>query len=154
MIKLVTLLFAFSCYCFVGCGVRKPVAQFQHASITQSTPEAFSLDVTFEVFNTNDEPLQLTMYTYVITAGGEVVYEGLASAEQSVPRWSSVVSSIPIVFRRESVVGKQQVAWNMEGTLGFIPPKAIAETLLDIGVWKPKTSVRAHGLVQVPELDD
>jgi hypothetical protein len=152
MLKL--CIFLFAGFCVVGCGVRKPMAQFQQATIAQSTPEAFSLAVAFEVFNTNDEPLQLMMYDYVVKANGVVVYEGFASAEQSVPRESSVVNAIPIVFRRESIVGKEQVAWNLQGTLGFIPPKAISETLLDIGIWKPMTSIRAHGLVQVPEFDD
>ncbi|MDG1137629.1 MAG: hypothetical protein P8N28_05135, partial [Phycisphaerales bacterium] len=60
MLKL--CIFLFAGFCVVGCGVRKPMAQFQQATIAQSTPEAFSLAVAFEVFNTNDEPLQLMMY--------------------------------------------------------------------------------------------
>jgi hypothetical protein len=139
--------------CFAGCSVRQPKAQFISASITQSTPEAFSMDIEFEIFNTNDEPLQLMEYDYVVSANGTTVYTGLASAEQTIPRWSSITNTIPVVLRRDSVLGTDQVAWNLSGTLGYVPPKAFSETLLTSGIWKPSASIRAHGLVQVPAVD-
>jgi hypothetical protein len=152
MHKVFAILFLF--VGLVGCGVRKPMVQFKNATIMQSTPEAFSLEVAFEIFNTNDEPLKLLMYDYSVSANGSTVYTGLSSAEQTVPRWSSVVNSIPVVIRKEAVVGLDQIAWTLHGTLGYIPPKALAETMRDTGIWEPTASVRAHGRVQVPEIDD
>jgi hypothetical protein len=40
----------------------------------------------------------------------------------------------------------------LHGSLGYIPPKAMSESLHDAGIWKPITTVRAHGLIQVPEI--
>ncbi len=152
MHKVIAILFLF--VGLIGCGVRKPMVQYRNATIVQSTPEAFSLEVAFEIFNTNDEPLKLLMYDYSVSANGSTVYTGLSSAEQTVPRWSSVVNSIPVVVRKETIRGRDQIAWSLQGTLGYIPPKALAETMRDTGIWKPNASVRAHGLLQVPEIDE
>ncbi|MBC8201926.1 MAG: hypothetical protein H8E86_07745 [Planctomycetes bacterium] len=138
----------------VGCGIRQPIPQFKQATITQSTPEAVAFDVTFEISNTNSIPLQLLMYTYQVSAGGSNVYSGLSSAEKTVPRSSSILSTIPVVIPRSVLLGRDSFTWQLRGTLGFIPPKAMSESLHDAGIWKPSTSVRAHGLIHVPEITD
>jgi|TARA_B100000315_G_C14160828_1_gene399970 hypothetical protein len=139
---------------FVGCSVRQPIATYKEASVTQSTPEAIAFEVEFEIVNTNNIPLQLLMYNYRVTSNGEVVFVGFESAEKTIPRSSSIVDSLQVVIPREYVLGKDSCSWQLSGTLGYIPPKAISETLLDIGLWEPKTSVRGHGLVQVPDITD
>ena len=137
----------------MGCSIRQPKTQFIGASVTQSTPEAFSLEVEFEIFNTNDQPLELMAYDYIVSANGLTMYNGLASAEQTIPRWSSIKNTIPVVFRRDEMIGLGEVSWSLSGTLGYVPPKAFSETLLTSGIWKPSTPIRAHGLVQVPAVD-
>ncbi len=136
----------------VGCGVRQPITQYRGTTITQSTPEAIAMSVDFEISNTNAIPLQLMMYNYVVTSGGRTVYVGFASAEKTVPHSSSIMSSVPVVIPRGVLLGKDSVSWQLAGTLGYIPPKAMSETLLEYGVWKPSTSVRAHGLIEVPAI--
>ena len=136
----------------VGCGIRQPITQFKGATITQSTPEAVSFDVTFEIANTNGVPLQLQMYTYQVSACGGNVYTGLSSAEKTVPRSSSILSTIPVVIPRSLLLSRDSFTWQLHGSLGYIPPKAMSESLHDAGIWKPSTTVRAHGLIQVPEI--
>ena len=137
-------------FIFQGCGVRSPIAQFNGAIVTQSTPEAIALTAQFEIANTNDEPLQLKLYNYTVTSNGRTVYRGKASAEQSVPRWSTTQSSIPIVIRRADMKGAGETAWHLTGSLSYIPPKAISETLLKIGIWEPSIQVRANGVIDPP----
>ena len=96
------LFLLFSVLIIQGCGVRSPIARFNGAMVTQSTPEAIALTAQFEIANTNDEPLQLKFYNYTVTSGGRTVYRGMASAEQSVPRWSAMQSSILEVFMSPS----------------------------------------------------
>lgn len=133
----------------IGCGVRAPLTQFKESSVTQVTPDAVSLNATFDISNTNDEPLQLKYYKYAVTSNGRTVYRGLASAEQTVPRWSTVQSTIPIVIRSEYLKADQPVTWNLSGRLSYIPPTALAETLLQSGFWEPTTSVRASDDVAI-----
>ena len=138
---------------FFGCGVRAPMTQYRGAIITQSTAEAFALQVEFDISNTNDEPLQLMMYEYTVTANGTTVYRGKASAEQTVPRWSTVSSLIPVVIRRDDLHGSEHVTWRLSGTLGYVASNAIAETLFKAGLWKSKTPIGAHGSIPVPPTD-
>jgi|TARA_B100001964_G_scaffold178750_1_gene197170 LEA14-like dessication related protein len=135
-----------------GCNVRKPVAQYNKMTVTQSTSEAIALAVEFEVFNTNDEPLKLMMYEYTVNVHGATCYRGLASAEQTVPRWSSTMQTIPVVIRRDVLDGQDVIAWSLHGSLGYIPTKEVSITLLEANIWKPTTTVRANGLLELPEI--
>lgn len=138
---------------FLGCGVRGPVTQFKGATVTQSTAEAIAMRVAFDVSNTNDEPLHLMMYEYTVTANGIMVYRGKASAEQTVPRWSTVQSHIPVVIRREYLLGQENAVWELSGSLGYVASDAIAETLFKTGLWKTTSQIRAHGSVPIPTID-
>ena len=133
----------------IGCGVRAPLTQFKGSSVTQFTPEAVSLNATFDISNTNDEPLKLKYYEYAVTSNGRTVYRGRVSAEQTVPRWATVQSTIPIVIRTEYLKANQPITWNLSGRLSYIPPTALAETLLKSGFWEPTTPVRASDDVDI-----
>jgi len=133
-----------------GCGVRAPLTVYTGSSVAESTPEAVALDAHFEISNTNDEPLKLKFYKYTVTVNGSAVYRGRASAELTVPRWATVESTIPIVIRREFVSSLPEVDWKLSGRLSFIPPTAIAETLLKSGFWEPTTSVHASDALALP----
>jgi hypothetical protein len=80
------------------------------------------------------------------------MYVGFASAEKTIPYSSSITNSIPVVIPREFVVDQDELSWQLSGTLGYIPPKAMSETLVDMGIWKPMVSVRAHDVLQVPAI--
>tara|TARA_B100000959_G_scaffold284747_1_gene357245 strand:+ start:1529 stop:1990 length:462 start_codon:yes stop_codon:yes gene_type:complete len=136
-----------------ACGVRAPITQFNSANVTNSTPEAISITAHFDVSNTNDEPLRLEKYKYYVTVDGRTVYQGLAAAELTVPRLSSISSSIPIVIRREEIGAQSVIAWKLSGSLSYIPPTALAETLLKNGFWEPTSSIRAHGAIDVPVIE-
>ena len=136
-----------------ACSVREPIAQFETASIVQSTPEAIALSAEFEISNTNDEPLKLERYTYTVYSKGKEVYQAERAAELTVPRWTSMKSSIPIVIRREDLGVSEQAAWNLQGSITYIPPTALAETLLQTGLWTPTTTIRAHGAFTVPRVN-
>ena len=111
------------------------------------------MGVSFEITNTNDEPLRLMTYNYTVTANGMAVFTGKFAAEQTVPRWSSIESTIPIVIRRHTIQGASKITWQLSGSLGFIPPTAFSETLRNVGLWRPTISIRGHGAVPVPPLD-
>ena len=136
-----------------GCGVRAPMATFKGATVTESTPDAIAIQAEFEISNTNDEPLELKLYEYTVFSGGHTLYRGVASAQQTVPRWATIHSSIPIVIRRDAIPFEGRVTWQLSGSLGYIPPTALAETLLKSGLSKPATSIRAHGAFDISLID-
>jgi len=130
------LLFTILC-ATTGCGVRAPLTVYTGSSVMESTSEAVALNAHFEISNTNDEPLKLKFYEYTVTADGNTVYIGRASAEQTVPRWATVEGTIPIVIRREFISSVAQVDWKLE-------------TLLKSGFWEPTTAVHASDALTLP----
>ena len=144
--RLLTL-FAFLGFGFFGCGVRAPLTQFKGSAISQSTADAIAINVEFEISNTNDIPLQLMMYDYSVSANGRTVYRGRNSAQQTIPRWSTTRSFIPVVIRKEDIANAETVSWQLTGTLGYVPPSAFAEALLTSGLWETTTRVSASGSV-------
>jgi len=145
------ILFSFLVSVLTGCGVRAPLTQYTDARVTQSTAVAIAFDANFEISNTNDEPLKLKFYDYTVAANGKTVYNGRASAEQTVPRWATVRGSVPVVIRRENLSGEEEVLWTLSGRLTYIPPTAIAETLLNTGIWEPSIHVQARDSLQIPQ---
>ena len=136
-----------------GCGVRAPMTKFNNAVIMQSTADAIALLVEFDVSNTNDEPLHLKLYEYTVFANGNTVYKGKVSAEQTIPRWSTVTSRIPVVIRRDDLLGIETVTWRLSGSLGYVATSAFAQTLFNTGLSKTSTPVRAHGSMSISPID-
>jgi len=137
-----------------ACGVRVPIVRFTGAEVSQSTAEAIALRAEFEISNTNDEPLRLKFYEYTVHADGHTVYRGRISPGLTVPRWTTVESHIPIVIRRENLTSVGTLTgWKLSGTLSYYPPSAIADTLMNLGIWQPKTSVRAQDEFEVPRIN-
>jgi LEA14-like dessication related protein len=142
-------LISLSVLCISGCGVRAPLTQFTSSTITNTTSETIEMAVEFEVFNTNDLPIRLMMYDYTVTADGRTIFTGKSSAQFTVPRWSMTHNSIPVVISRDAISDSENVAWELTGTLGYVPPSAFAEALRTSGLWETSTSVKAQGVVSI-----
>ena len=147
--RLLTLLM-FTGICLFGCGVRAPLTQFTSSTITNTTSEAIEMDVEFEISNTNDLPIRLMMYNYTVTADGRTVFTGKSDAQLTIPRWSTTRSSIPVVIRKDAITDLENVAWELSGSLGYVPPSEFAEALRTSGLWETSTRVNAQGVVSIP----
>ena len=147
--KISLLLGMFLC----GCSLHAPIVNYTSAKITESTPEAIAVEVSFEIANTNNEPIELLVYEYEVIADGQHVYTGKQAALQTVPRWSIVQSSIPIVIRRDQIYSTNIFSWGLQGSLVYIEPDAFAQTLLDAGIFEPTTSLEASGAIEIPRIN-
>lgn len=136
-----------------GCSVHAPIVSFTSATITESTPQAIAMEVSFEIANTNDEPVELLMYEYEVTADGSHVYTGKAAALQTIPRFSTVQGLIPIVIRRDQIYSPSTLSWGLQGSLVYIQNDAFAQTLLNAGIWKPTTPLEASGAIEIPRIN-
>lgn len=143
------ILLLFTGICSSGCGVRAPLTQFTSSTITNTTSEAIEMNVEFEISNTNDLPIRLKMYNYAVTANGRSVFTGKSDAQLTVPRWSTTRSSIPVVIRKDAITDLESVAWELSGSLGYVPPNALAEALRTSGLWRTSTRVNAQGVVSI-----
>lgn len=142
---------AISGLCLLGCSIHAPIVRYQASSVTSSTPEAIGIELEFEIANTNNELIKLIEYQYDVFAHGQHLYSGKQMALQSIPRWSTMQGTIPVVIRRSDLNGQQILDWNMTGSLRYNERGAFAETLLNSGLWKPSSQVYAHGVLEIPQ---
>ncbi|MCH2147215.1 MAG: hypothetical protein MK073_05305 [Phycisphaerales bacterium] len=126
-----------------GCSTRAPIATYQHAVSTEIDSDAASFEAVFNVSNTNNEPIELLLYEYSVSVDGSHVFTGLHEAKLTVPRWSVIESSIPIVVPA-SALEHSTGGWQLQGTLSYIESDAFADTLRKAGFSKPSTSVFAR----------
>ena len=142
------------CAVAVGCSsARPPVPQFQSSKLKNSFEEAVSIDVTFNLLNYNKEPIRLVKYVYSVVIDGEVVYEGVLEAEQTLPQGEGATATIPIVISRTHLDGKEDVTWYLNGSLTYISTDALAETLFDSKLWQPTIAFGATDSLEVPSIE-
>ena len=127
----------------IGCSTRAPIAAYQHAVATELNSDARSFGAVFKVSNTNNEPIELLLYEYSVSVDGARVFTGLHEAKLTVPRWSAIESTIPIVIPTSAIKSKQG-EWRLSGTLSYIESDAFADTLMKAGFSKPSTSISAR----------
>ena len=154
MLKLILPLL---CLVTMGCSsTRPPVPQFQSSKLMNSFEEAVSVEVTFNFLNENLEPIHLVRFEYTVLIDGEVVYEGLKKAEQTLPSSSqnkTVSYTIPIVIPKSYIEGKEEVTWHMNGSLQYVASGALAETLFESNLWQPTIAFVASDSLEVPHID-
>ncbi len=139
----IRICFLFTLSFIVGCSTRAPIATYQHAIAQELNSDAGSFDAIFKVSNTNNEPIELLLYEYSVSVDGAHVFSGLHEAKLTVPRWSVIESSVPIVVPTSAMKTKQGV-WRLSGTLSYIESDAFADTLRKAGFSKPTTSITAY----------
>ena len=127
----------------IGCTTRAPIATYQHAVVSKFNSDAVAFDAVFAVSNTNKEPIELLLYEYSVTVDGDHMFTGLYEAKLTIPRWSIIESSIPIVIPAGAITAKQE-EWQVSGTLSYIESDAFADTLRKAGFSKPSISFSAR----------
>ncbi|MEE2819739.1 MAG: hypothetical protein VX615_03910 [Planctomycetota bacterium] len=135
--------FLFAMSFIIGCSTRAPIATYQHAVASELNSDAASFDAVFTVSNTNNEPIELLLYEYSVSVDGAHVFTGLHEAKLTIPRWSFIESSSPVVVPARAIQTKQGV-WRLSGTLSYIESDAFADTLMKAGFSKPSTPISAR----------
>lgn len=137
--------------CLLGCSIHAPIVKYNASNVTSSTPEAIAIELEFEIANTNNAPIQLIEYQYDVYALGQHIYSGKQMALQSIPRWSTMQGTIPVVIRREDLHGQNVLDWNLSGSLRYIEQGAFAQTLMNSGLWDPSAPIHANGVFEIPQ---
>ena len=123
-----------------GCsGTQSPKLSVAGASIKERTDTAAVIDVIVEAENPNAQALPLQDVTYTVSRGGKQVFSGTRSAEAVIRRYGSQQFVLPASFLApagEEVAGEYEVS----GTLMYLAPGALSETLFDQALVKPEVS--------------
>jgi len=139
-----------------GCvGTKHPVIAVTGATLDQTTDQAATVRVALRLQNPNDEPLELQEFEYRFAVPGQPVYRGKRSAQMTLARQSTRVVEIPAVIAFSSADANHgaalaDAAFQVQGTLRYLAPRAIEQTLFDTGVRRPRASFAATGHIAAP----
>jgi hypothetical protein len=135
--------------CGVGCeSYSAPVLSVAKAEPTERTQDGAAMLFTLDARNDNDEPLPLREVEYRVDLDGKEVFHGSRSAEATLRRVGiqqlRLPAAVPITQDTSSVVAGP-VRYRLTGSLYYITPGRLAETLFDAGVHKPSVSFNFEG---------
>ncbi|MSR28526.1 MAG: hypothetical protein EXS03_02985 [Phycisphaerales bacterium] len=100
--------------------------------------------IELELWNPSEQPLVLDLWQYeVVTDGGSWSTQWVAS--RTLAARALTKDSLPVVIRH---LGTPSTVthWRVSGTLRYLLPGQLAETLFDLGVSRPSVDFSASGL--------
>jgi hypothetical protein len=134
-----------------GCSIyQNPEVRVGEASLTERSSEAIRIDIPVELSNPNQEPLDLLRFTYRFAVDGRTVFQGMRAGQATLSARGERRLVLPAIVRFDAVdwdAGSmpESLGWSVSGSLLYLTPGEIAETLLDLGVRKPTTGFRGRG---------
>ncbi len=134
-----------------GCSsVSSPRLSVVDASPGEVTGEGRVVVFQIEAENRNDRELPLREVRYRFSIEGREVFRGVRSSEASVRRFGRQTFRLPVVLRDEDIEGlRGRVRYSLRGEVTYLAPGALAETLFDTGVSRPKTSFSDDGVIDL-----
>jgi len=140
-----------------GCSLYSdPAISVTGVSLTERTEEAIALDVSLEMSNGNNVPLELLDFDYAFSVDGNRVFHGRRSAEATLGASGHHTVVIPVVVRYDQVDWKQfppdRFDYSLSGHVQYVTPGELAELLLDLGVRRPRAGFRNSGRVMLPDV--
>ena len=148
--SLVVVLFALVVATFgAGCeSYSSPVLSVSKAEPTERTPDGCAMLFTLDARNDNEEPLPLRTVEYRVDLNGREVFAGTRSAEATLRRLGTQQIRLPAVVvltpeTRSLAAGSTH--YRLTGSMYYVTPGRLAETLFDSGVHTPSVGFSFEG---------
>jgi len=134
-----------------GCATAiAPSVSLRAVDASYDQPDGVVMWFELEVMNTDTVDLPLAEVRYSVRVGGEVVFEGVRSAEATAPARGSAVIRLPAATPRLTGVGPGDEV-RIEGRLTYLTPSRLAEVLFDAELHRPEQAFSARATL--PGLD-
>ena len=145
-VRLVILATAAALLC--GCHAA-PRIELQGVHLTEETPDGYALDFDLEATNTNAFELPLLVVNYALWLDGERVFEGRRSPEATLRREGSQTLTLPAAVPLEpgATAPSGTVDYRLRGTLRYVTPGALARSLFDARLSRPKVIFDHRGQI-------
>lgn len=130
----------------VGCsGTQAPSFSVLGGSVKERGPEATVVEFIIDADNANPDALPLQEVEYTVSRNGVVVFSGKRSAEAIIRRYGKQQFLLPAAFASaESPEGEYRIS----GTVTYIAPGALAETLFDQDIVRPSAEFSGTATVR------
>ena len=136
-----------------GCSrYRDPLFRVSAVTVGEMTDEALQLHFDLRLTNPNNDPLQLVQFDYTVSVEGRRVFQGRRAAEATLNVLVTRTLTIPAVVPYDRMGWVESgppptFGYRLSGTLLYLTPGELAETLLDTGLRRPKVRFAHAGEV-------
>ena len=130
----------------------KPRFAVIDAAVTQRTDEGFVVTFLVEGDNSGDTAVPLRQVRYSLSLGGDRVFQGVRSAEATLPRQGRQQFPLPVAVQhvdwpRADGAPLAEADYKLEARISYLAPGALAEILFDSGFRRPKVSFSERGVL-------
>ncbi|MBC7835391.1 MAG: LEA type 2 family protein [Phycisphaerales bacterium] len=142
--------FALGALALGGCsGYSSPRFSVASAEVVERTETGVVVLLTIDATNENDVPLPLREIEYEMDVGGRRVFSGVRSPEATLRSNGVQQFTIPAAIAIEPGRGLPTGVgeFRLSGSVTYLTPGALAETLFDAGVRQPEASFSDTGTV-------
>jgi hypothetical protein len=132
-----------------GCSTQPPRISVQSAALTERTDAGMVVNLTMLADNPNSDALPLRDVTYTVWLADKPVFAGVRSAQATVARYGTQTFALLAAFPLDAAPAGGTQPFRVSGTLRYLVPGALAETLFDVHVLRPSTEFRGSGIVDL-----
>jgi len=137
------------CVLSAGCSTQPPHLSLQSAALTERTDAGMVVSFTMLADNPNGDALRLRDASYTVWLADKPVFSGVRSAQATVARYGTQTFTLPAAFPLAAAPSAGTQPVRVSGTLKYLVPGALAETLFDVHVMRPSTDFRGTGVVDL-----
>ena len=133
----------------VGCSsYSAPVLSIARAEPAERTPDGCSMVFVLDARNDNEDPLPLRTIEYRVDLNGREVFRGTRSAEATLRRLGTqqlrLPAALPVTPDTAGLLSGL-VRYRVSGSIAYVTPGRLAETLFDAGVHVPSVAFDFEG---------
>ncbi|MFG0275152.1 MAG: LEA type 2 family protein [Phycisphaerales bacterium] len=140
-----------------GCvGGAPPTFSLERVVRTETAPTAATIDFIFEGANPTRNAYPLREVAYSVRIDGQTVFEGVRSAQVTLPPNDARRFRIPAPIPYDAVgrLAGRTVEYQVSGSVAYLPPGPIAEILYDLGIQRRRVPFSDGGLLEIPPDDE
>ncbi|MFI4897556.1 MAG: LEA type 2 family protein [Phycisphaerales bacterium JB059] len=122
---------------------------FEPVGVTAMTEREGELELIFTVqaANDNPDPLPLKRAAYTLSIDGAPVYSGVRSPETTLSEYSTHTFELPALVPLSYATRTDPAPYRLTGTVSYVTPGKLAETLFDSGVRQPEATINVAGTI-------
>lgn len=122
---------------------------FEPVGVTAITERDGELELIFtiEAANDNPDPLPLKRAVYTLSIDGAPVYSGYRSPETTLSEYATHTFELPALVPLTYASRTEPAPYRLTGTVSYVTPGKLAETLFDSGVRQPEATINVAGTI-------
>lgn len=133
-----------------GCSSSKPPTfKVTGVQLREQNERASEFLFQIEAANPNGREVPLFEANYTLSIEGREVFRAIRTPETTLRRYGVQRFALPVVIPAEDMPSSLQIPYNLNGTITYLMPGALAEILFDREIRRPKATISDSGTLDL-----